>query len=76
MFNRAFMGDSTPTRMPLRLQAPAWRAGRRVPAQGLRRAAHALAALGVVLLLAGCSSLRLGYNNADTLLVYSLDSYL
>jgi hypothetical protein len=30
----------------------------------------------VVLLLAACSSLRLGYNNADTLLVYSLDSYL
>ncbi len=31
-------------------------------------------ALGV-LLLASCSSIKLGYNNADTLLVYSLDSY-
>ncbi len=48
----------------------------RPPARGLRRAVNALAALGVVLLLAACSSLRLGYNNADTLLVYSLDSYL
>lgn len=27
-------------------------------------------------LLAACSSLRIGYNNADTLLMYSLDSYL
>ena len=28
------------------------------------------------LLLAACSSLKLGYNHADTLLLYSLDSYL
>lgn len=40
-----------------------------------RRAAQALA-LATVLLLAACSSIKLGYNNADTLLVYSLDSYL
>jgi hypothetical protein len=32
------------------------------------------AALGA-LLLVSCSSIKLGYNNADTLLVYSLDSY-
>jgi hypothetical protein len=70
------MRDSTPTVMPQRLHATARLTGQRAPAQGLRRAVHALAALGVVLLLAACSSLRLGYNNADTLLVYSLDSYL
>lgn len=29
-----------------------------------------------VLVLAACSSLRLGYNNADTLLMYAADSYL
>lgn len=40
-----------------------------------RRARHVLA-FGLVLLLASCSSIKLGYNNADTLLVYSLDSYL
>lgn len=40
-----------------------------------RRAAQTLA-LAAVLLLAACSSIKLGYNNADTLLVYSLDSYL
>lgn len=33
-------------------------------------------ALSTVVLIAACSSLRLGYNNADTLLVYALDSYL
>lgn len=40
-----------------------------------RRARHVLA-LGLVLLLTSCSSIKLGYNNADTLVVYSLDSYL
>jgi hypothetical protein len=59
-----------------RQNAPARLAGRCAPAQELRRAVHALAVLGVVLLLAACSSLRLGYNNADTLLVYALDSHL
>ena len=40
--------------------------------------AHALrfVALSAVLLITACSSIRLGYNNADTLLVYALDSYL
>jgi hypothetical protein len=70
------MRDSTPTGTLQALQATDRVAGQRAPARGLRRAVHALAALGVVLLLAACSSLRLGYNNADTLLVYSLDSYL
>lgn len=32
--------------------------------------------VSVALLLTACSQLRLGYNNADTLLAYSLDSYL
>lgn len=31
--------------------------------------------LSVALLTAACSTLKLGYNNADTLLLYSLDSY-
>ena len=33
-------------------------------------------ALVVVVVAAGCSSVRLGYNNADTLLYYTLDKYL
>jgi hypothetical protein len=33
-------------------------------------------ALSTALLVAACSSIKLGYNNADTLLVYTLDSYL
>jgi hypothetical protein len=70
------MCDSTPSGTFQRLHATARLAGQRAPAQGLRRAVHALAALGVVLLLAACSSLKLGYKYADTLLVYSLDSYL
>jgi hypothetical protein len=32
--------------------------------------------LSATLLLASCSSIKLGYNNADTLLVYALDSYV
>jgi len=32
--------------------------------------------VSVTLLATACSSLQLGYNNADTLLAYSLDSYL
>ena len=32
--------------------------------------------LSAAVLLAACSQLKLGYNNADTLLAYSLDSYL
>lgn len=32
--------------------------------------------VSVALLLVACSQLKLGYNNADTLLAYSLDSYL
>jgi len=32
--------------------------------------------LGALLLAAACSQLKLGYNNADTLLAYTLDSYL
>lgn len=39
------------------------------------RGARWLLAAGAVLLLAACSSIRFGYNNADTLLLYTLDSY-
>lgn len=39
------------------------------------RVGRATLALSAVLLVAACSSLRLGYNNADTLALYSLDSY-
>lgn len=38
--------------------------------------ARRFVALSTLLLVAACSSLRLGYNNADTLLAYTLDSYL
>ncbi len=42
----------------------------------LERNARRVVITSVALLLTACSSLRLGYNNADTLLVYGLDSYL
>src|SRR5262245_34267393 len=32
-------------------------------------------ALAAIVLAAGCSSVRVSYNNADTLLVYTLDNY-
>ncbi|MFN7571649.1 MAG: DUF6279 family lipoprotein [Betaproteobacteria bacterium] len=41
----------------------------------IRWRALAAAAFGA-LLLAACSTVKLGYNNADTLLVFALDSYL
>jgi hypothetical protein len=37
--------------------------------------ARRVLALSVVLLVAACSSIKLGHNNADTLLMYGLDSY-
>jgi Family of unknown function (DUF6279) len=39
---------------------------------GMRR----LVALALIALVAGCSSVRVGYNHADTLLVYTFDKYL
>ena len=46
------------------------------PLHRLRTGAGRVAlAVSVLLLVAACSSLRLGYNNADTLALYSLDSY-
>ncbi|MGE5338404.1 MAG: DUF6279 family lipoprotein [Gemmatimonadota bacterium] len=42
------------------------------PGQHARR----LLLVAIALLLAACSSLKLGYYNADSLLLYSLDSYL
>ena len=51
------------------------RSPRRGGMQRAARGARWLLAAGAVLLLAACSSLRFGYNNADTLLLYTLDSY-
>jgi hypothetical protein len=48
------------------------------PSTGVRRGRALLRAGCVALLtlaLAACSSIRLGYNNADTLLLYTLDRY-
>jgi hypothetical protein len=67
------MRDSTQTMMFQRPDATARHPKRTT--RLARRVAQALA-LSTVLLLAACSSIKLGYNNADTLLVYSLDSYL
>lgn len=41
----------------------------------LGRNARAFVAASAAFLLAACSSLQLGYNNADTLLLYALDGY-
>ncbi len=48
-------------------------ASHRLAALGAR--ARAFIAASAALVLAACSSVQLGYNNADTLLLYSLDSY-
>jgi hypothetical protein len=45
------------------------------PRSGMAAHAHRVILLGVTLLAAACSSLKLGYNNADALLLYSLNSY-
>jgi hypothetical protein len=45
------------------------------PARRLRLLARAAAAAALLLAVAACSSLRLGYNNADTLALYALDRY-
>jgi len=42
----------------------------------LGRQARRVVLASVALLLAACSQLQLGYNNADTVIAYSLDSYL
>lgn len=42
----------------------------------LGRQARRFVLASVAFLLAACSQLQLGYNNADTLLAYTLDSYL
>lgn len=42
----------------------------------LGRHARRFVLVSAAVLLAACSQLKLGYNNADTLLAYSLDSYL
>lgn len=49
--------------------SPPLRAGR------LRPLVRAAAAAALLLAVAACSSLRLGYNNADTLALYTLDRY-
>ena len=45
-------------------------------APALSRHARRFVLASVTLLVAACSQLQLGYNNADTVLAYSLDSYL
>jgi hypothetical protein len=50
--------------------------GARAPAAALGRQARRFLAASVALLAAACSQLQLGYNNADTVIAYSLDSYL
>jgi len=52
------------------------RAGRGVPTPPLTVHARRFVLVSVSLLVTACSSLQLGYNNAETLLMYSLDSYL
>ncbi len=42
----------------------------------LPSAARRVVVASIALLVVGCSSIRLGYNNADTLLLYGLNSYL
>lgn len=44
-------------------------------ARRLRRLLRGAAAAALLLAVAACSSLRLGYNNADTLALYTLDRY-
>jgi len=46
------------------------------PVAALGRQARRVVLASVALLVAACSQLQLGYNNADTLVAYSLDSYL
>lgn len=46
----------------------------RVPAR-LATLARGFVLVGAAIAVAACSSLKLGYNNADTLILYSLDSY-
>jgi len=46
------------------------------PAAALGRQARRFLLASVALLVAACSQLQFGYNNADTVLAYSLDSYL
>jgi len=64
--------------MPMPIDRSTGPARARGPAAATTVSAHAgrflLVAVG--LLLAACSQLQLGYNNADTLLAYTLDSYL
>lgn len=69
-------GDVEPTQTPIDRSIAI---GRQPPAAAPRmmsRQARRFVLLSVTLLVAACSSLQLGYNNADTLLAYSLDSYL
>jgi hypothetical protein len=48
----------------------------RAPGAAAARFLRRMLLAGLVLLLAACSSLQLGYNNVDLLLGYTLDSYL
>lgn len=66
------LADGTPCPRALPRRGDASTGGRRSRRPGtLAR----LALLAAVLAVAACSSIRLGYNNADTLALYALDSY-
>jgi len=50
--------------------------GRGATMAALGRQARRFVLASIALLIAACSQLQLGYNNADTVIAYSLDSYL
>jgi len=62
--------------MPIDRSTGPARAGLLAGAMTLGQHARRFVLVSAALLLAACSQLKLGYNNADTLLAYSLDSYL
>jgi hypothetical protein len=63
---------------PLRAQDRSTAPGANAASVAHRLSAHArrFMLVSATLLVASCSSIKLGYNNAEWLLVYSLDSYL
>ena len=65
-----------PTLMPIDRSTALSRATAATASRSMSRYARRFVLVSVSLLLTACSSIQLGYNNADTLLAYSLDSYL
>lgn len=56
--------------------AQSFKKGWRGSSAALGRSARRVVVLGCAFLMASCSSLKLGYNNVDTLLVYAVDRYV